>query len=88
MCVAVPGKIVEIRDDGPLSMAIIDFGGVTKEACIAWIPEVEVGNYVIIHAGFALNIIDEAEAIKTLELMKEVLDDPNAKMTWDTKTAG
>ncbi|MBT4287051.1 MAG: HypC/HybG/HupF family hydrogenase formation chaperone [Deltaproteobacteria bacterium] len=88
MCVAVPGKIIEIYDEGPLSMAKIDFGGVTKEACIAWIPEARVGNYVIVHAGFALNIIDEDEAIKTLELMKEVLDNPNTEMTWDTKTAG
>jgi len=88
MCVAVPGKIIEIYDEGLLSMAKIDFGGVTKEACIAWIPEVRVGNYVIVHAGFALNIIDEAEAIKTLELMKEVLDDPTAEMTWDSKRVG
>ena len=85
MCVAVPGKITEIYEDGPLSTAKIDFGGVTKEACIAWIPEVKVGNYVIVHAGFALNIIDEAEALKTLELMKEVLDDPSTELTWDIK---
>ncbi len=85
MCVAVPGKITEIYQDGHLSMAKIDYGGVTKEACIEWIPEVKVGNYVIVHAGFALNIIDEEEALKTLELMKEVLDDPNTEMTWDTK---
>jgi hydrogenase expression/formation protein HypC len=85
MCVAVPGKITEIYEDGALSTAKIDFGGVTKEACIAWIPEVKVGNYVIVHAGFALNIIDEAEALKTLELMKEVLDDPSTELTWDIK---
>ncbi len=85
MCVAVPGKVMEIFENGPLEMAKIDYGGVTKEACIAWVPQVKIGDYVIIHAGFALNIVDEEEALKTLELMQEVLENSESVLKWDTK---
>src|ERR1035437_6291427 len=70
MCLGIPGKVVEIRDDGPLRMGKVDFGGVRKEACLAYVPEVEVGDYVIIHVGFAISKLDEDEALKTLELLR------------------
>jgi len=72
MCLAVPGKIIEIYDNAGLLMGKIDFGGVTREACLAYVPEAKVGNYTIIHVGFALNLLDEAEAIETLQLFDEI----------------
>ena len=72
MCLGIPGKVVEIRDDGPLLMAQIDFGGVRKEACLAYTPEVRVGDYVIVHVGFAISRMDEAEALTTLEVLGQM----------------
>jgi hydrogenase expression/formation protein HypC len=72
MCLGIPGKVVEIRDDGPLRMARVDFGGVRKEACLAYVPEVRLGDYVIVHVGFAISRLDEEEALKTLELLREI----------------
>jgi hydrogenase expression/formation protein HypC len=74
MCLAVPGKIVEIYQSGGLTMGRIDFGGVTREACLAYVPEARVGDYTIIHVGFALNVISEQEAQETLELLRQLAD--------------
>lgn len=73
MCLAIPGQIVEITGDDELTrMARISFGGVIKEASLAYTPEAVAGDYVLVHAGFALNTIDEAEARKTLELLRQM----------------
>jgi hydrogenase expression/formation protein HypC len=72
MCLAVPGKIIEIYQNNDLLMGKIDFGGVVREACLAYVPEARVGDYTIIHVGFALNIIDEQEALETLALLEEI----------------
>ena len=72
MCLGIPGKVVEISDDGPLRMGKIDFGGVRKEACLAYVPEVAIGDYVIVHVGFAISRLDEDEALKTLELLRMI----------------
>ncbi|MFZ2095476.1 MAG: HypC/HybG/HupF family hydrogenase formation chaperone [Anaerolineales bacterium] len=74
MCLAVPGKITEIYEVNGLLMGKIDFGGVTREACLAYVPEAKVGDYTIIHVGFALNLIDEKEAMETLALLGEIAD--------------
>lgn len=74
MCLAVPGKIVEIYEKDGLLMSRIDFGGVTREACLAYTPEAKVGDYAIIHVGFVLNLVDEAEAQETLAMLKEIED--------------
>ncbi len=71
MCLGIPGKIVEVYEQQGLKMGKIDFGGVIREACLAYVPEAEIGQYTIVHVGFALNIIDEEEAQKTLELLAE-----------------
>jgi len=70
----VPGKVVEIVENSPLgmSMAKVSFGGILKEACLAYVPEAQVGDYVIVHAGFALSKIDEAEAMEVFEMLKEM----------------
>lgn len=64
MCLAVPGRVVEIFDDDAteLKRGKIDFGGIRKEVCLAFTPEVALGDYVLVHVGFALTIVDEAEA--------------------------
>jgi|APFre7841882724_1041349.scaffolds.fasta_scaffold08804_2 hydrogenase expression/formation protein HypC len=74
MCLGIPGKVIEIRDDAGLPMGKVDFGGVRKEACLAYLPEVQVGDYVIIHVGFAISQVDEEEALKTLEILATMGD--------------
>ena len=74
MCLGVPAKIVEMYKKDSLQMARVDFGGVTREACLAYVPEAKVGDYCLVHVGFALNLISEEEARETMELLKEVAD--------------
>ena len=74
MCLGIPGKIIEIYESDSLPMAKIDFGGIVKEACLAYIPEANVGEYALIHVGFAISLMDEEEAQETLKLIKEVED--------------
>ena len=74
MCLAVPGKVIELYNVGGLRMAKMDFGGVTREACLEYLPDVEISQYVIIHVGFAISLLDEEEAQKTLELLQEITD--------------
>lgn len=73
MCLAIPGKVECITGDDPMSrMGRINFGGVVKEACLAYVPEVNVGDYVIVHVGFALSKVDEDEAQKVFEYLKQM----------------
>ena len=75
MCLAVPGKITSIDDSNPeLKMAKVNFNGVTKDICIQWLPDVKIDDYVLVHVGFALNTIDEKDAIETLQMLKEMGD--------------
>jgi hydrogenase expression/formation protein HypC len=71
MCLGIPGKILDVRDERGMQMATIDFGGVTKSICLAYVPEIEVGDYAIVHAGFAITRLDEASALETLQMMSE-----------------
>jgi hydrogenase expression/formation protein HypC len=72
MCLGVPGKVIDIRDDRGTKMATVDFGGVQKDVCLAYVPEAEVGDYTLIHAGFAITMVDEESAMKTLELFEQM----------------
>jgi hydrogenase expression/formation protein HypC len=74
MCLGVPGKIIKIYESEGLKMGSIDFGGVTREACLAYVPEAKIGDYTIIHVGFALNVISEQEAQETLDLLRQIAD--------------
>jgi hydrogenase expression/formation protein HypC len=67
MCLAIPGKVEEIITEGDLRLGWVDFGGVRKKVCLDYVPEVEVGDYTIVHVGFALSKIDEETALQTLE---------------------
>jgi hydrogenase expression/formation protein HypC len=74
MCLAVPGKISEIYTIGAMLMAKVDFGGVVREVCIETIPEAKVGDFTIVHAGFALNLLSEEEAQLTLDTLRELAE--------------
>ena len=73
MCLAIPGKVISISGDDALTrMGKIDFSGVIKSASLAYVPEVQIGDYVIVHVGFALSKVDEAEAQKVFEYLKQI----------------
>ena len=72
MCLGIPGKIIEIYERNGLQMGKIDFGGVTREACLTYVPEAQVGEYALVHVGFVLNMISEQEAQETLSLLNEI----------------
>ncbi len=72
MCLAVPGKVLSINRSSEPAMGMVSFAGVTKEVCLEWVPEVKEGDYVVVHVGFALNTVDETEALETLRLLKEM----------------
>jgi len=75
MCLAVPGKIVSIDESNPeLKMAKVNFGGVSKDVCIQWLDDVKIGDYVLVHVGFALNKVDEKDAEETLRILREMGD--------------
>jgi hydrogenase expression/formation protein HypC len=83
MCLAVPGKVVEITGEGELRMGKVDFSGVQRQACLAYVPEVALGDYVLVHVGFAISRIDEQQAQETLAALSEIaalgeLDEPGA----------
>ncbi len=81
MCLAVPGRIVRIVDQQGLRMGEVDFGGVTRRVCLAYVPEAVEGDYALVHAGFAISTVDQQEAVRTLELMRQIdaADEPERK---------
>ena len=72
MCLAIPGKVEQITTDGNVRMGRVNFGGVVKNVCLDYVPEVVVGDYTIVHVGFALSKIDEQSALETLELFRKM----------------
>ncbi len=74
MCLGVPGKITEIYDAGGLKMGKVDFGGVVREACLEYVPDVQIGDYTVIHVGFAISQLSEEEAMETLKMLNEIAD--------------
>jgi hydrogenase expression/formation protein HypC len=72
MCLGIPGKILEIYTNNGLRMSKVDFGGVVREVCLEALPEANVGDFTIVHAGFALNLLSEEEAQATLEILREL----------------
>lgn len=86
MCLGVPGKIEEVWEANGTRMATVDFGGVRKEVCLAYLPEIGVGDWTIVHVGFALTKLDEKSALETLELMRSVgLLDEELGVTYDSR---
>jgi hydrogenase expression/formation protein HypC len=74
MCLGVPGKIMERYESDGLQMGKIDFGGAVREACLEYLPEVQVGEYVIVHVGFAISVVSEEDAQATLDILQEIAD--------------
>ncbi len=73
MCLGIPGRVLDTRDDRGLCMGTVDFGGVRREICLAYVAqEVQPGDYVIVHVGFAISKVDEVEARRTFEVLKEM----------------
>ncbi len=73
MCLGVPGRILEIHDDEGLPMGLVDFGGVRREVCLAYVAgQVEPGDYCVVHVGFAISKVDEEEAKRTYEILREM----------------
>ncbi|KAB2878552.1 HypC/HybG/HupF family hydrogenase formation chaperone [bacterium] len=90
MCLAVPGKIISIDDSAALRMAKVNFGGVGKDVCLEWLPEAKIGDYVLVHVGFALSKIDEKEAEETLRMlteMGELIEEEEERKKFNAETA-
>jgi len=75
MCLGVPGKVVEIESEDGLLMGTIDYNGVQNSVCLEYVPDIQIGQYTIVHAGFGISIIDEEEAMKSYQLWKEMEDE-------------
>jgi hydrogenase expression/formation protein HypC len=74
MCLAIPGRLIETYDQHGLEMGRVDYSGAVNTACLAYVPGVAVGQYVLVHAGFAISVLDEEEAQKTLALWDEMVE--------------
>ncbi len=72
MCLAVPGKVTEIYNANDLILGKVNFAGIQKEVCLEWVPEVQIGDYVIVHVGFAISVMDETEALETLKMLDDI----------------
>jgi hydrogenase expression/formation protein HypC len=72
MCLGIPGRVVEMFPEHGLRMGKVDFSGVIKRVCLEHVPEVKIGEYVIVHVGFALSTLDEAEAQRVLDFLQEI----------------
>lgn len=72
MCLGVPGRVTEIYEADGIQMGKIDFGGIVKEVCLDFVPEIQVGEYAIIHVGFAITRLDEESAMETLDLLNQI----------------
>jgi hydrogenase expression/formation protein HypC len=72
MCLGIPGKVVDIWDESGTRMATVDFGGTTKKVCLAYLPDMEIGEFTIVHAGFAINRLDEESANSTLKMFADL----------------
>jgi hydrogenase expression/formation protein HypC len=72
MCLGIPGKVIEIWEEAGTRMSTVDFGGTTKTVCLAYLPDLQIGEYAIVHAGFAIAQLDEASANKTLKMFEEL----------------
>ena len=92
MCLAIPGKVIDTYDQNGLRMARVQFGGITREACLEYVPETQAGEYVLVHVGFAISKVDEAEAERTYQALKELdqlseLESPVVDEIEDSDTA-
>jgi hydrogenase expression/formation protein HypC len=90
MCLAVPGFVESIREESGTRMGRVNFGGVVKDVCLAYLPEIAVGDYTIVHVGFAISKIDEASALATLQTFEDLglLEESLEELRGDEAAAG
>jgi hydrogenase expression/formation protein HypC len=81
MCLGIPGRLLETFEHDGLPMGRIEFGGIVKQTCLAYTPEAKTGDYVIVHAGFAISIVDEAEAAEIFSFLREIGETVQAEET-------
>ncbi|MFI1991481.1 HypC/HybG/HupF family hydrogenase formation chaperone [Actinoplanes sp. NPDC020271] len=74
MCLGIPGRIIDVRQEDGLRMGTVDFGGVRKRVCLSYAPQAGTGDYVIVHVGFAISVVDAAEAERTLAVLRAMGD--------------
>jgi len=72
VCLGIPGKVLEIRQQDDLPMGKVEFGGIVKEICLAYVPEAQVGDYVLVHVGFAISRVDEQEAQEIFSYLRQI----------------
>ena len=72
MCLAIPGKVIELFEQQGMRMAKVQFGGIVREACLEYVPDTQIGQYVLVHVGFAISMVDEEEASRTYELLEQM----------------
>jgi hydrogenase expression/formation protein HypC len=72
MCLAIPGKVVEFHENEGIRMSKVDFGGITREACLEYLPDVQIGDYVLVHVGFAISKVDAEEAARTYRYLEQM----------------
>ncbi len=71
MCLAIPGKLLKKEEGVHPAMGLVSFGGIQKRVCLEWVPEVAVGDYVVVHVGFAISTMNESEALETLQFFEQ-----------------
>ncbi len=72
MCLAIPGKIISSQMDNGIRVGRVQFGGITRETCLDFVPEASVGDYVIVHVGFAISLVDSEEAARSYQLLESM----------------
>jgi hydrogenase expression/formation protein HypC len=72
MCLGIPGEVVDVRDDGGLRIGTVRFAGITRDVCLDYVPDAAVGEYVLVHVGFAISKIDPVEAARTYRVLEEL----------------
>lgn len=86
MCLAIPGKIISVNNnDSGLKMAKVNFAGVKKDICVEWLHEPKVGEYVLVHVGFALSKIDQQDAEETLDILRQMGDISDSEQSEDVQ---
>jgi hydrogenase expression/formation protein HypC len=73
VCLAVPGRVIDIDRNTALPTGVVDFGGTRRAVCLAYVPDVGLGDYVVVHVGFAISVVDEAEAQRTWALLEDMV---------------
>ena len=72
MCLGLPGKVIELYETNGMKMGKVDFGGALREACLEYLPDIQIGDYTIVHVGFGISKVDEQEAMETMEMLREM----------------